>query len=240
MRAPTDDVPRAAIADAPHHTRGDDRSERRAPAVEVRGITVRYPASERAVLAEFSATCRPGALTVVVGETGAGKTTLGDVLLGLLPPESGAVLVDGVPLSTLPRDAWRARVGYLAQEPMLFHGTIRENLRFARPSATDAQLDAALTAAACDFVGRLPHRLDSEVGDRGVLLSGGERQRLALARALLREPDLLVLDEATSALDAETEARILQTVRALRGRCTVVFCTHRAAVRAMADQVIEL
>lgn len=219
---------------------GAVRGVPRAPAIEVRGITVRYPTGDRPVLSGFSATCPPGALTVVVGETGAGKTTLGDVLLGLLPPESGEVLVDGVPLGTLPRDAWRARVGYLAQEPMLFHGTIRENLLFARPTATDAQLDAALTAAACDFVARLPQRLDAPVGDRGVLLSGGERQRLALARALLREPDLLVLDEATSALDAETEARILQTVRALRGRCTVVFCTHREAVRAAADYVITL
>ncbi|MHB1097526.1 MAG: ATP-binding cassette domain-containing protein [Gemmatimonadaceae bacterium] len=238
------EVMRAEMADAPRAdgpgVRGAARGERRAPAVEVRGITVRYPASERAILAGFSATCPPGELTVVVGETGSGKTTLGDVLLGLLPPESGAVLADGVPLSTLPRDAWRARVGYLAQEPMLFHGTIRENLLFARPSATDAQLDAALAAAACDFVARLPDRLDAAVGERGVLLSGGERQRLAFARALLREPDLLVLDEATSALDAETEARILQTVRALRGRCTVVFCTHRAAVRAVADVVIQL
>lgn len=239
-RAAISDGPRAGIADAPRTARGDADRDARAPAVEVRGITVRYPASERAILSGFSATCPPGALTVVVGETGAGKTTLGDVLLGLLLPESGEVLVDGVPLSTLPREGWRARVGYLAQEPMLFHGTIRENLLFARPSATDAQLDAALAAAACEFVAQLPARLDAPVGDRGALLSGGERQRLALARALLREPDLLVLDEATSALDAETEVRILKTVRALRGRCTVVFCTHRAAVRAVADQVIEL
>jgi ATP-binding cassette subfamily C protein len=237
-RAAADDQ-RAPDA-APDATSEIPRRAGRPPAIEVRDLTVRYPGSDRAILEKFSAHVPAGALTVIVGETGAGKTTLADLLLGLLEPDAGAVLVDGEPLARLSRAAWRARVGYLAQEPMLFHGTIRENLRFARPTATDAQLDAALAAAACDFVERLPRRLDAPVGDRGVLLSGGERQRLALARALLREPDLLVLDEATSALDAETEARILQTVRALRGRCTVVFCTHRESVREAADEVIRL
>lgn len=211
-----------------------------APTIELRDVTVRYPAAERPVLSAYTARVPGGLFTAVVGPTGAGKTTLGDVLLGLLEPEAGDVLVDGVPLASMSRDAWRSRLGYLAQEPMLFHGTIRENLLFAMPSASDADVAAALDAAACGFVSRLPRGLDAPVGDRGVLLSGGERQRLALARALLRRPQLLVLDEATSALDGETEARILETVRALRGRCTVVFCTHREAVRAEADQVIQL
>jgi ABC-type multidrug transport system fused ATPase/permease subunit len=123
---------------------------------------------------------------------------------------------------------------------MLFHGTIRENLRFAAPDADDAAIERALRDAACEFVARLPHGADAPIGDRGVLLSGGERQRLALARALLRQPQLLVLDEATSALDAETEARILDTLRALRGRCTIVFCTHRDAVRQAADHVVTV
>lgn len=236
------DAARAAADDqrAPDAAPDVPRRDGRPPAIEVRDLTVRYPGSDRAILEGFSAHVPAGALTVIVGETGAGKTTLADLLLGLLEPDGGVVVVDGEPLGRLPRAAWRARVGYLAQEPMLFHGTIRENLLFARPAATDAQLDAALAAAACDFVARLPQRLDAPVGDRGVLVSGGERQRLALARALLREPDLLVLDEATSALDAETEARIVQTVRALRGRCTVVFCTHRDTVREAADYVITL
>jgi ATP-binding cassette subfamily C protein len=201
---------------------------------------MRYPGSAAPALSHVSATFPAGSLTVIVGASGAGKTTLGDLLLGLLEPESGTVLVDGRPLRTLVRVQWRDRVGYLAQEPMLLHGTIRENLLFAHAGASEDELREALRGAACDFVDSLPQGLDSAIGERGVLVSGGERQRLALARALLRQPGLLVLDEATSALDAETEQRILATVRALAGRCTVVFCTHREAPRAIADQVIEL
>ena len=213
---------------------------RHALALEVQDVTVRYPGATGPALAHLSASFPAGSLTVVVGASGAGKTTLGDLLLGLLEPERGRLLVDGRPLAGLARAQWRDRVGYLAQEPMLLHGTIRENLLFARPGAPEGELREALRAAACDFVDALPQGLDSAIGERGVLVSGGERQRLALARALLRAPGLLVLDEATSALDADTEQRILQTVRALSGRCTVVFCTHRDSVREIADQVIEL
>ncbi len=221
-------------------TAGQVAGGQRPPAVDVQDITVRYPGSAAPALAHFSARFASGSVTVVVGASGAGKTTLGDVLLGLLEPASGAVLVDGRPMASLARAPWRDRVAYLAQEPMLLHGTIRENLLFAQPGASAEALHDALRAAACDFVDALPQGLDAPIGDRGVLLSGGEKQRLALARALLRQPGLLVLDEATSALDAETESRVLQTVDALKGRCTVVFCTHRAAPRAIADQVIEI
>ena len=224
---------------------GDERwaSASHALAVELQDITVRYPGSAEPALSGLTASIPAGSLTVVVGASGAGKTTLGDVLLGLLEPESGAVLMNGQPLAALAAPAraeWRHCVAYLAQEPMLLHGTIRDNLLFARPGAGEDELREALRGAACDFVDDLPEGLDAPVGERGVLVSGGERQRLALARALLRQPRLLVLDEATSALDADTEQRILQTVRALAGRCTVVFCTHREGPRSVADQVIEL
>jgi ATP-binding cassette subfamily C protein len=212
----------------------------RPPHVQIRNATLRYEGSDTSVLRALSVECPGGQLTVVVGPSGAGKTTLGDLMLGLLSLDDGTVTLDGLPLGTALADGWRSRLSYLAQEPMLFHGTIRENLVFARPDATERDLRDALRDAACDFVDRLPQGLDAAVGDRGGLLSGGERQRLALARALLRQPLLLVLDEATSALDADTEARILTTLRALRGRCTVVFCTHREAVRAVADHIIEL
>ena len=210
------------------------------PALEVRGLRVRYPGTAASAIESLDAVFPAGELTVVVGASGAGKTTLGDVLLGLLAPDGGDVLVDGLPLARLPVDQWRSRVAYLAQEPMLFHGTIRENLCFAQPAATEDALRTALHLAACDFVDRLPRGLDAAVGDRGVMLSGGERQRLALARALLRQPQLLVLDEATSALDAATERRILESLRVLRGRCTVVFCTHRPAVAAATNHVVTM
>lgn len=212
------------------------------PAIELRGVTVRYATAraDEAALRAWSGHFAAGALTAVVGASGAGKTTLADLLLRLLEPAEGDVLVDGQPLAARTREEWRAHVAYLAQDPMLFHGTLRENLRLARPDVSDEAMQAALRAAACDFVFAMPQGLDTPIGDRGVLLSGGERQRLALARALVREPLLLVLDEATSALDAATEARILDALRALRGRCTMVFCTHRDAVREAADFVVTL
>jgi ATP-binding cassette subfamily C protein len=205
------------------------------PAVALRRVSFGYDGGGE-VLHELTLDLAPGAITALVGDSGAGKTTVADLVLGLLSPTTGDVLVNGQPLTALPRRDWRASIGYLAQDPMLMHGSIRANLLLARPDATEAQLRHALAAAACDFV----RDLDAPIGDRGVQLSGGERQRLALARALLRDPRLLVLDEATSALDADTERRVLQTVAALRGKCTVLIITHRAGPRAIADRILEI
>lgn len=192
-------------------------------------------------LRAVSATVPARALTAVVGASGAGKSTLADLLLGLLPPDGGRILVDGHELSGPHRRHWRRRAGYVPQDAFLFHDTVRANLTLAAPQASDADVWRALEqAAAADFVRGLPQGLDTVVGDRGDWLSGGQRQRLALARALLPAPELLILDEATGALDAENEQRILDSLAALRGAVTVVVIAHRASTVANADHVIVL
>jgi ATP-binding cassette subfamily C protein len=189
-------------------------------------------------LAGVSLLIAAGRITALVGPSGSGKTTLADVVAGLLRPSAGRVEVDGAALDGAAGDAWRRSIGYVTQEPVIFRGTIRENLMWVRPDATDADLWGALRRAdAADFVARMPGGLDAALGDRGTGLSGGERQRLALARALLREPTLLILDEVTSALDAASEARVLEAVAGLRGEVTVLACTHRPALAALADAV---
>ena len=209
--------------------------------VSVRGVWFSYGDGDRAALSGVSLELRAGEITAIAGPSGAGKSTLVDVLLGLLEPSAGAVLVDGAAVDDANRRRWRRSCGYVPQDPYLFHDTIRANLVWARPGAADDALWRALElAAAADFVSGLPLGLDTVVGDRGSRLSGGERQRIALARALAAEPALLVLDEATSQLDADNERLIVQTLRSLRGRVTVVAVAHREAVLAAADRVVTL
>jgi ATP-binding cassette subfamily C protein len=177
----------------------------------------------------------------IVGPSGAGKSTLADVVLLLLTPQRGSLRVDGATLGDDDRDAWRASIGYVPQETHLFHDSVRENVRWIAPEASDDEVLHALTqAGAAELLARLPEGLDTVIGDRGTLLSGGERQRLALARALLVRPRLLVLDEATSALDPESERAIRQTNAALTPAVTVLTITHRLTSARQADQVIVL
>jgi len=180
-------------------------------------------------------------MTAIVGKSGAGKSTLIDLLIGLLEPNQGEVMVDGIPLKDEQRLALRNTVGYVSQEPFLFHSSIRENLLVAAPGASDKQLWEALRFSASDeFVSALPEGLDTVLGDRGVRLSGGERQRIVLARAILRKPSLLILDEATSALDAENEAKIKHSIERLKGQMTIIVIAHRLSTIRDADQVIVL
>jgi ATP-binding cassette subfamily C protein len=193
-----------------------------------------------------------GTLTAVVGPSGAGKSTIADICNGLLTPTRGKLVLDGRALGPGEIRQWRRQVGYVGQETVLFHQSVRKNLLWARPEATDAEMREALLRAAAEFVYALPDGLDSVVGDRGVLLSSGQRQRISLARALLRKPTLLILDESTNALDVENEARILDAIReaiaeskarrnGVGGEAlTVLMIAHRASAIRRADCVYEL
>ena len=206
-------------------------------ALMVRGVSFAHAPGGRPALAHVDLDVPAGALTVVTGPSGAGKSTLAEILIGLVEPGAGRVLVDGVPLTGSNRRRWRRSVAVVPQDPYLFHDTLRANLRWARPDASDADLWRALGLAAADFVAALPDGLETFAGHRGTRFSGGERQRIALARALLREPALLVLDEATSHLDAENERRI---VAGLRAGATVVAIAHGGELPAAADRCVRL
>jgi ATP-binding cassette subfamily C protein len=200
-----------------------------------------YPGSAKPALDGVSFTIPARRLTALVGQTGSGKTTIADLALGLLSPDSGTIEIDGTALSEDNRRAWRKTVSLVPQDPVLFHGTIRDNLLLVQRDATDRELEEALEAAQIlTMVQRLPGGLGFVVGDRGQLLSGGERQRLALARALLRRPELLVLDEATSALDPGTEAALTASLVHLKRKTSILAITHRPALWEIADHVIHI
>jgi ATP-binding cassette subfamily C protein len=220
--------PPSVVADVPltHSVRFDDVSfayARRTDLPAVEGINLEIAA---------------GLTTAIVGPSGAGKSTCADLLIGLLSPTSGRILIDGAPLTLARVPGWRQHISYVSQDTFLFHDTVRANLTWARPEATDEELWRALRlSAADDFVAGLPQGLNTVVGERGVLISGGERQRLSLARALVRQPRILVLDEATSSLDSENELRIQQAVASLRHQMTIVIITHRLSTIRDADVI---
>ena len=184
---------------------------------------------------------RARSTVAVVGPSGSGKTTLADLIMGLMVPTEGTILIDGRPLTRELIYQWRGSIGYVPQETFLFHDTIRGNLLLVRPGAAEEELWAALRLAAADaFVTALPDGLDTVVGDRGVRLSGGERQRIALARALLRNPTVLILDEATSSLDADNERKIQDAIEGLHGELTMVVIAHRLSTIRRADSIVVI
>ncbi len=203
-------------------------------------VSFQYPARPP-VLSEASLTLPKGTVTALVGPSGAGKTTLVNLLLGLLEPTGGSILMDGVPLRAYDRGSWRARLGYVSQDPFIFHASIEENIRFGRAGFSRADVvKAAAIAHAHGFISELPQGYETLVGERGAKLSGGQQQRIAIARALLGSPELLILDEATSALDQASERAVQEAIaEACRDR-TVLMVTHGMAMARGADRCLVL
>lgn len=227
-----EDGAESTISDAPrlHPARGLSLNE----------VTIRHPGRDHAAIEGVSLELRINTTTALLGPSGAGKSTLADLLGGLLQPDAGAVCIDGAPLSPEELVGWRASVAYVHQEPVLFHGTVRDNLLWAQPDADEAAIVDALRAASARFVFDLPAGIDTVVGDAGRQLSGGERQRIALARALLRDPALLILDEATSALDAANEAAISDAIESMAGSRTILVIAHRGRLAETADRLVHM
>lgn len=209
--------------------------------IELRNVSFAYSDDASSAVEGITMTIPAGATTAIAGSSGAGKSTVADLLMGLLTPADGQVLIDGVSLSAERLYAWRNRIGYVAQDTFLFNDTVRTNLLWAHQEATDDDLAEALCFAAADeFVRKLPEGMETLLGDRGVRLSGGERQRLALARALLRKPSVLILDEATSNLDSVNERRIQEAIDDLHGDMTIIIITHRLSTIRNADIIYVL
>ncbi len=203
-------------------------------------VSFSYPSRPSiSALDQVSLQIAPGETVALVGPSGAGKTTIIQLVLRFYDPQSGTIRLDGMDLKDLDRAAFRKQIALVPQDPVIFADTARENIRFGRPDATDAEVEAAAKAAAAhDFLMALPDGYDSYVGERGVMLSGGQKQRIAIARAILRDAPILLLDEATSALDAESESAVQQAVEALARNRTTLIVAHRLATVKKADRIV--
>ena len=205
-------------------------------------MSFRYPARpDTAALADFDLQVTPGETVALVGPSGAGKSTVFQLLLRFYDPAAGVIRMDGLPLTEADPLALRGRMALVSQEAVIFAGSVAENVRYARPDASLAEVRAACVAAFADeFIERLPESYDTDLGERGVRLSGGQRQRIAIARAILADRPVLLLDEATSALDAESERMVQTALEGLMRQRTTLVIAHRLATVQRADRIVVL
>jgi len=196
---------------------------------------------ETQVLRDVSFTIEPGQVVGIVGPTGSGKSTVLSLLPRFYDPSGGRILIDGKDVATFKLDALRVQVGFVLQETVLFRGTIRENIAYGRPGATEEEIVAAAKVANADeFISRMPHGYDTVVGERGDTLSGGQRQRIGIARAVIRNSPIMILDEPTAALDTESEHLVIDALRELMKGRTVIMIAHRLSTISEADKIIVL
>jgi len=209
--------------------------------IRLKDLHFQFEGTDREILRGIDLDISAGKITALVGMSGAGKTTICDLVAGLLKPNSGEILLDDQPLASQYLAQWRSQVIYLTQDPLLFNASLRQNLRWYHPDASDAQLtDALVQAQLGDWFAQLEAGLETMVGDRGTSLSGGERQRLALARAFLARPTLLILDEPSSTLDVVNERKIVSALQRFREHSTLIIIAHRLSSLKIADQIMVL
>jgi len=209
--------------------------------LELSGVSYTYPGSEEAALREISLVLPAGTRTALVGRSGSGKSTLVNLLMRFVDPETGTIHANGVEITELPADAWRANLALVPQRPHLFHGSVLDNIRLARPEASREEVErAAELAGAAAFIGRLSDGYGTGIGERGARLSGGEAQRIAIARAFLKEAPVLVMDEPTSGLDPESERLIRTAIERLADGRTVLMVAHRLNTVYGADRIAVL
>ena len=218
----------------------DDKSVSFEKCVEARNVFWKYSKGKEPVLTDANLKINKGEAIGFVGKSGAGKTTLADIMLGLLQPQKGSIYMDDVDIYSM-KKTWARIVGYVPQSVFLLAGTIKENVAFGKEYLSDEDTwDALDKAQLGEFVRNLPDGLNSQVGERGVKLSGGQRQRIAIARALANKPEILVLDEATSALDNETETAIMESIDALHGQMTMIIVAHRLTTIQNCDRIYRI